>query len=158
MSSKITNFEFISKQALMAKRIITFLVFVLVTTIFSCNKNNNRIPYVPVDLYLNTTLPSYSSLNIIGGWVYVSGGSKGIIVYRQTADTFTAYDRHCTYDVNANCIPADVDSTNLTITCECDGSQYQIFDGAVINGPATYPLQQYQTSYDDFTNTLHIYN
>jgi len=116
------------------------------------------VPYVPVDLYINTSLPAYVNLIAIGGWTYVSGGSKGIIIYRQTSDIFMAYDRHCTYDVNANCGAATVDSTNVVINCDCDGSRYQIYDGTVIEGPATYGLQQYQTSYDMMSNTLHVYN
>ncbi len=124
----------------------------------SCNKNNNNVPYVPVDLYINVSLPSYSNLNIIGGWIYVSGGSKGLIIYRQTTETFMVYDRHCTYNVNDPCGKAVVDSTNISVSCDCDGSQYQIFDGAVINGPATLPLHQYQTSFDLLGNTLHVFN
>jgi nitrite reductase/ring-hydroxylating ferredoxin subunit len=142
----------------MAKRLSTSLLLLSLVVIFSCNKNQNRVPYVPIDLYLNITLPSYTNLNVIGGWVYVSGGSKGLIVYRQTAETFMIYDRHCTYDVNAACASASVDSTNLAVSCDCDESQYQLYDGAVINGPAIYSLQQYQSIYDGLANTLHIYN
>ena len=142
----------------MAKRLSTSLLLLSLVVIFSCNKNQNRVPYVPIDLYLNITLPSYTNLNVIGGWVYVSGGSKGLIVYRQTAETFMIYDRHCTYDVNAACAAASVDSTNLAVSCDCDESQYQLYDGAVINGPAIYSLQQYQSIYDGLANTLHIYN
>ena len=142
----------------MPKRLSACILLLSLVVVFSCNKNNNRVPYVPIDLYLNITLPSYSSLNVIGGWTYVSGGSKGLIVYRQTAETFMIYDRHCTYDVNAVCASASVDSTNLAISCDCDGSQYQLYDGAVINGPATYSLQQYQYIFDGLVNTLHIYN
>ena len=142
----------------MRKRLSICLLLLSVVVIFSCNKNQNRVPYVPIDLYINITLPSYTNLNVIGGWVYVSGGSKGLIVYRQTAEKFMIYDRHCTYDVTAPCAPASVDSTNLAISCDCDGSQYQLYDGAVINGPATFSLQQYQSIYDGLANTLHIYN
>ena len=124
----------------------------------SCNKNNQVVPYVYVDLYVNISLPSYSSLNAIGGWAYVSGGSKGIIVYRQTTDQFAAYDRHCTYNSDNPCGPASVDSSNTYVACSCDGSQYQLYDRLVIQGPATFSLKPYQTSFDPMTNTVHIYN
>ena len=124
----------------------------------SCVKNQNIVPYVHVDLYINTTLPSYSSLNAIGGWSYVSGGSQGIIIYRQTFDTFSAYDRHCTYNAENPCGKASVDSTGTFVECSCDGSQYQLYDGLIIQGPASYSLKGYRTSYDSFTNQLHIYN
>ena len=124
----------------------------------SCNKNNNIVPNVYVDQYLNLSLPSYGALNIIGGWTYVTGGSRGIIVYRQSFNQFTAYDRHCTYNANNPCGKANVDSTNPFIECACDGSQYQLIDGLVIQGPATYSLKNYQTSFNEINNILHIYN
>jgi len=137
----------------------SILVSLLLLTITqSCRKNTNIVPYVAVDIYLNISLPAYSNLNVIGGWVYASGGSKGLIVYRQTADVFMAYDRHCTYNADNPCGSATVDSTGIYAECDCDGSKYQLYDGQVVNGPATYSLKQYQTSFNDINNTLHIYN
>ena len=124
----------------------------------SCVKNNNLVPYVHVDLYLNLYLPSYSSLNAIGGWAYVSGGSRGIIVYRQSSDLFATYDRHCTFNADNPCGQASVDSTNSFVECSCDSSQYQLYDGLVIQGPATYSLKNYRTNFDVMTNQLHIFN
>ena len=141
------------------RKIFFFILFVsnlILNT--SCVKNNQIVPYVYVDLYVNISLPSYSSLNAIGGWIYVSGGSQGIIVYRQTADQFAAYDRHCTYNAGIPCGSASVDSTNSFVTCSCDGSQYQLYDGLVIQGPAAYSLKPYQTSFNPMTNTVHIFN
>lgn len=138
-----------------------FLFLMLPAMLFlnnSCVKNQNIVPYVYVDLYLNTALPSYSSLNAIGGWAYVSGGSQGIIVYRQTYDTFSAYDRHCTYNAENPCGTASVDSTGTFVECECDGSQYQLYDGLVIQGPAGYSLKGYRTSFNSLNNQLHIFN
>lgn len=145
----------------MLKRKIFFIGFIVFNILLnnSCNKNNQIVPYVYVDLYVNISLPSYSNLNAIGGWVYVSGGSKGIILYRQTTDQFAAYDRHCTYNSNnSSCGAATVDSTNSFVECTCDGSQYQLYDGLVIQGPATFSLKPYRTSFDPMSNTVHIYN
>ena len=124
----------------------------------SCNKQTNIVPNVFVDQYINLSLPSYGSLNIIGGWCYITGGSKGIIIYRQSYNQFSAYDRHCTYNANNPCGKATVDSTNSFVECSCDGSQFQLYDGLVIEGPATYSLKNYQTTYDELNNILHIYN
>ena len=119
---------------------LRFLTTIGFTIIFfnSCNKNQNIVPYVYVDQYINISLPSYSSLNNIGGWVYITGGSKGIIIYRQSYDQFSAYDRHCTYNAENPCGKATVDSTNSFVECSCDNSRYQLFDGLVIQGPANY--------------------
>ena len=109
-------------------------------------------------IIINISLPSYSSLNTIGGWKYISGGSQGIIIYRQSYDQFSAYDRHCTYNADNPCGQASVDSTNSFVECSCDSSQYQLYDGLVIQGPATYSLKNYRTNFDVMTNQLHIFN
>lgn len=124
----------------------------------SCNKNSQQIPYVPVDIYMNISLPSYSNLGIIGGWVYVSGGNSGLLVYRQSYESIVAYDRYCTYNLDDPCGYASVDSSGTTVLCDCDGTSYTIYDGSVISGPATYPLFQYRTTFDVNSNQLHIYN
>ena len=142
------------------KQFVAAIIFIIGLSILqsSCNKNNQNIPYVAIDSYLNLNLPAYINLNGVGGWTYVSGGNEGLIVYRQTQDNFLIYDRYCTYNVDGSCGAATVDSSNISITCECDGSKYQLFDGAVIQGPATTNLHQYRFEYSESQNQLHIYN
>lgn len=139
---------------------IIHIIFIVITSLSlnSCVKNNNLVPYVPVDLYINLYLPSYSSLNAIGGWAYVSGGSKGIIVYRQSTDLFSAYDRHCTHNADNPCGSVVVDSTSTFAECSCDGSRFQLYDGLVIQSPAAYSLKPYRTSFSLSSNVVHIYN
>jgi nitrite reductase/ring-hydroxylating ferredoxin subunit len=130
-----------------------------IISINSCTKNQNIVPYVYVDQYINISLPLYSSLNSIGGWTYIDDvGSRGIIIYRQSYDQFSAYDRHCTFNADNPCGRATVDSTNSYVECACDSSRYQLFDGLVIQGPASYSLKNYQTSFDIVSNQIHIYN
>lgn len=142
------------------KKVLAAILFVVALSLFqaSCKKNNQYIPYVAIDTYININLPSYINLNGIGGWTYVSGGNEGLIVYRQTETVFMVYDRYCTYTVDGSCGGASVDLTNVSISCDCDGSKYQLFDGAVTQGPATTSLHQYRADYDELNNTLHIYN
>ncbi|MFN3917546.1 MAG: Rieske 2Fe-2S domain-containing protein [Flavobacteriales bacterium] len=121
-----------------------------------CRKNRNLIPFVPVDVYINLNLPQYSSLNNIGGWMYLDGGSKGLLVYRRTTEEIIAYDRHCTYNIENPCGAATVDSNDVTITCHCDGSQYQLYNGTVIKGPASLALHRYQVNFNG--TVVHIYN
>ena len=77
-----------------------FALFLLLFVLNSCRDNNNGIPLVNVDKEINITLPSYSSLAVVSGWAYVSGGSKGLIVYRKTLDEFVVFDRHSPYMVD----------------------------------------------------------
>ena len=92
----------------------------------------------------------------VGGWVYITGGSRGIIVYRFSPDEFLAFDRHCTFQVEDGC-RTDVDNTNITaVDSDCCGSKFLIVDGAPIDGPANIGLQHYNTQFDG--NTLLITN
>src|SRR5689334_19999406 len=60
--------------------------------------SDDPIPYVHFqDIVINLTLPSYIGLSSDGGYAYVNGGVKGIIIYRKTNTTYFAYERNCTY-------------------------------------------------------------
>jgi hypothetical protein len=44
-------------------------------------------------------------------------GSRGIVVYRYTTDTFVAFDRHSTYDIAAGCqVQVSDDGTSVVVT------------------------------------------
>jgi nitrite reductase/ring-hydroxylating ferredoxin subunit len=130
-----------------------FLFFFLFTT---CKKERQGVPYVPVDLYLYTTSPEFSNLNAVGGWTYINGGSRGIVIYHRSNDEFVAFDRHCTYQVEDPCGQVSVDASYIALRDSCCGSEFLLYDGSVTKGPATLPLQAYYTEYDGMR--LRIYN
>jgi nitrite reductase/ring-hydroxylating ferredoxin subunit len=135
---------------------IRFLWLLPLFLLIQCKKEEGRIPSVNVNRYLYPSDPIFVNLNAIGGWVYISGGSRGIIVYRSSQDEFKAYDRHCTYQVESECGKVNVDINNVTLRDSCCASEFMIMDGTVSKGPAKYPLKTYFTEYDG--NKLHIYN
>ena len=137
------------------RTVFCILLFIICTT-SSCRKSRNQIPNTPIDLYIDTKLPSYISLNIVGGWIYASSGYKGLIIYRRSQDAFNAYERACPYDPTDDCSLVEVLKDNITAVDSCCGSQYLITDGNVIKGPATQTLQQYQTTFDG--TILHVFN
>jgi hypothetical protein len=112
----------------------------------SCNDSDEgpRIPDVPVSEQINVTSLQYPKLRQDGGYAYLSQGYKGIIVVRQHANLYLAFERACTY--NPDCA-VEVDQSNLFITDKCCGSQFN-FQGGVMTGPAVYGLKQYRTSLD----------
>ncbi len=140
------------------KKFITLIPFSFLLLLSSCSKNNNTnwIPYVPVNIDIYPANPQYININVIGGWVYVTGGSRGIIIYRFSQDEFYAFDRHCPYQPTNSCGKVKVDSDNITLADSCCGSKFIIVDGSVIQGPAGLPLKKYKTYYDG--TTLHITN
>ena len=134
---------------------LTFLAMLI--TSGACKKNqDNGVPITAVDIYLYANNPSFVNLNVVSGWVYITGGVRGILVYRKSTSEFMAYDRNCTYQSSQPCATVVVDATNILATDTCCHSKFSIYDGSVTHGPAGFPLKAYNTSYDG--NVLHIYN
>lgn len=131
--------------------------FIFFLGLSSCERSNpSGIPYVPVNYQLTVSNPEFAPLLAVGGWLYIGGGSRGIIIYRATPDQFMAFDRHCTFQVDDNCRVV-VDDTDITaFDSECCESKFLLVDGAPIDGPANIGLHQYNTQFDG--NILSIFN
>ncbi len=125
---------------------------------FSCKKNKlNPVPNTPFDITIYLNLPSYSALESVGGWAYIAGGSKGIVVYRKSVDQFVAFDRHSPAD-DGNCAePLTTNADNfLQLDDACTYAAFSLFDGSPISG-SDFGLRQYQTFWDG-GSSLRIYN
>ena len=136
---------------------IAIILFALSAIMWSgCKKDGDAVPNVAVNLVLSTTDVEFNDLNAVGGWIYLIGGSRGIVVYRLSLDEFMAYDRHCTYTPSESCGTIEVDQSGIIAEDPCCGSKFILTDGSVAGDPAEIPLKRYQTSFDG--NLLHIYN
>jgi len=138
---------------------ILFILFIFLSILSGCKKNDNHpVPIIDFDIQINLTLPSYSDLNGVGGYAYVTGGSKGIIVYRRSIDEFIAFDRHSPDDVNGSCTsPLTPDADNyLILNDECNSSQFSLYDGSPLSG-SKFGLRQYQTQWNG-NEALRIYH
>ncbi len=132
--------------------------FVLIPLFFlGCNKDNNsNIPFVQVNIFMQTTDPQFIGLNAVNSWIYLVGGSRGIIVYKVSNDQFRAFDRHCTFQPENTCALVSIETNNISGLDDCCGSRFLVTDGSVLNGPAVLPLREYNTSFDGAT--LRIFN
>jgi nitrite reductase/ring-hydroxylating ferredoxin subunit len=136
-----------------------FCAIFLIVLSFSCKKDSsqNDIPNVLVDFTVYITDPQFSNLNSVNGWVYVSGGVKGIVIYRHTLEEFFAMERNCPYQP-ANGTQVSVDSSGLFLKDAACGSKFYMTDGgSVANGPATRGLKRYNATFDG-TSAVHVYN
>lgn len=128
---------------------ICLFFFLIITN--ACNNTgqhpNSVIPNVYVDVLINVQEPSSFGLQPLGGYLYHVGGSNGLIIYHAEPDRFVCFDRHSTYNPNSWCA-VNVDSSGFKLIDTCSMSEFSIFDGGVIKGPATVPLKQYTTTYD----------
>ncbi len=115
----------------------------------ACQKQDtSAVPYVPVSILINIQNSDYSALKTVGGYVYVTGGSKGIIVYRSDLNTFKAYDRHCPYQPKNSCSFLKVDVDAMTTIDTCCTSKFVLQDNSIFSGPSSLKMQEYATSFD----------
>lgn len=141
-------------QSLLTSR-NTILVFFFLLLAYSCDKDETRdqIPYVYVNFPIYPNTLDYIAE---GQYAYVTGGYKGIIIYRPMRDEFLAYERACPHDPLTEGARVYVDESGLIATDTVCGSKFILTDGSPIEGPAGIALKRYRTSYDG--HVLMVYN
>lgn len=123
----------------------------------SCKKDNTTgVPPVQLDVSINITLPEYVDLQVVGGWVYLTGGSQGLIVYRTSQDGFIALDRHCPYQPENFCRVYVDESEVIARDTACCHSAFLIVNGQPTEGPSSFPLKSYNTTFNG--TMLRIYS
>ncbi len=116
-----------------------------------------QIPQVYVEETINLDNFEYNDLKMIGGYVYIEGGVRGIIVYRESTDRYVAFERNCPYQPLDDCARVKVDESTLFLIDTCCNSTFS-WDGTPTGGPAELPLLEYPTyvhqNYLTITNDL----
>ena len=131
------------------------LVGIGVTTVLygnfieSCASNSSNPTSPPTlpqgGLTLDLTSSSNSALTQTNGSLLTSG----LIVVHTTDTNYYALSSRCTHQGNT----VQYDGANTRIHCPAHGSNFTL-SGAVINGPASSPLQTYAVNLSG--NQLHI--
>jgi hypothetical protein len=142
-------------------KIIILIGVILLMMIFGCKKKTKSsaehpVPYLPVDVTVYPNDPLNFKVQAIGGWIYVNGGINGIILYRKSQQEFVALERTSSYLPGNASAKAKVMSDNFTCRDTISDSRWQIFDGGVTQGPASWGLRVYGTTYDG--NSVRIKN
>src|SRR5436190_2227841 len=120
-------FVYLKKMRTAAKILFCSLI---VSLGISCKKSDESIPNVPVNIHISISDPNYVALNAVGGWVYVTGGSKGIVMYCKALNEYMDYDRDCSYHPTDSNAKVDVDSGNILFLNDAScGSKFLITDG-----------------------------
>ena len=139
------------------KRIAIKFLFLLLLVATGCGKAQgpNPVPTVHVNLSFATDQAPYTALNTSGQPVYINNaGNKGIVVIRDYAGTFWAFDRTCPYQINASCGVIVITNDHQNFICgsysgnkfdACCASEWNL-DGSINQGPTTYPLKNYHIS------------
>ena len=124
------------------KKIFFFAAIVLS---LGCTNNvvdTNCFPFITVNETINLDLPQFIDLQVPGGWAYTSGGLQGLIVYNLNGVQFKAFDRLCPGQNLSSCSQMTVES-NLRIICSCDGSEFNILNGAPLTEGSTCFANEY---------------
>ena len=94
-----------------------FFAIILIFSLLNITSCNNReetvscFPSTPINVVLNLNLPTYFTLQNVGGWIYVNeqqAGTRGLIVVR-SSNGFKIYDRNA---------PHICPDTNTTLSVE----------------------------------------
>jgi hypothetical protein len=137
----------------MLRIIPIFIIWALV----SCKPvlDDSEVPYVNVNIEINLNDIDNVALKQIGGFIYIEGGVRGIILRRESQDVYRAFDRNCTFQPDDECAVVEMHSTGFYIEDTCCASTFDL-SGFPTGGPAEYPLREYGVAVaGDF---LYIYN
>jgi hypothetical protein len=141
-------------------RVVVLFLCVACVALVGCKTTNNHpVQPSPFQIEVNLTLPSYSGLQGISGYAYVSGGVKGIVIYRKSQNEFVAFDRMATTENAADCESGVVINPDnfLVLDDPCSDTQYSLFDGSIVSGDVEWGLRGYIVQFDG-SNTLRILN
>ena len=141
----------------MKHTLLLSLVAAVLLLFARCEGDNWRdpIPYVAVDTVINLINQQYLPLRLDRGHMSILGGYRGIIIYRENATTYRAFEQASPHRVDEACAEIFVDPSGLYMREGCDQSIYD-FNGNPTGGVAQWPLRQYNTQLDG--NLLYIFN
>lgn len=114
---------------------------------------SQTIPSISFSAQINITNQQYQALRYDNGVVALpaapavnGGGVKGLLIVRQNATMYLAFERNCPYHPYDACSLVSLDrNSRLFFRDSCCTSQFN-FQGQVIGGPAARSLRQYSTS------------
>ncbi len=140
-----------------AAHYFVIIIIAVLLPLQGCDKEGKeRVPNVYVNFTIDITSGQYIELEMIGGWVYVTGGYRGIILYRNSIEEIVALDRTSTYKPESLGTQVVVEPNNPIAADTVNGMRYLLMDGSVISGPVSTPLKRYRTSFNGFL--LSVYN
>ena len=133
--------------------------WLLLATLFLAACGKDTVCNVPIGLTNFQIEPNsalYYGLNNVGGYEYLTGGHRGVIVVRIARDQFVAYERTCPEDGTTPVVVSDDWGSALLECPACHSCFITETDGLPMEGSATKcPLYQYGTTYTD--GILYVY-
>lgn len=132
-------------------------IIIISIVIISCDPGveQSNVPIVAVNIEINLSDIDNAPLAQVGGYVYITGGVRGIILRRESQDIYRAFERNCTFQPADECAVVEMHSSGFYMEDTCCNSTFDL-SGFPTGGPAEYPLVEYSVAMSgDF---LYIYN
>tara|TARA_R110002073_G_scaffold40547_5_gene115335 strand:+ start:491414 stop:491833 length:420 start_codon:yes stop_codon:yes gene_type:complete len=123
-------------------------ILALLIGIISCNPTddgNKILPDVPVNETIFLNNPSNNNLLLVGGWVEINGGIKGIVVYHSSQNNYLAYDLACPHLTPSACTKMVIED-GLTMECTCDNTKFALALGGAPQSGTQYAARQYRAT------------
>ncbi len=122
----------------------------------ACGDSRCHVPIGNATFTIDPNSAMYSQLNHVGGYMYFTGGHRGVIVIRTSYTDFLAYERTCPLDTTAAVAISD-EWGSVALECPACHSLFLVdADGSPANGSATpCSLFQYSTTYNN--GLLYVY-
>ncbi len=131
---------------------ISILFFIF----FNACKKDDYIPIVNFNYYIDVNSVAYNSVKIPGNAVYLdAAGYKGVIIHCNYTNEYVAFERACPYHAETEGAVVNIDGGS-TAKCPLCKSEFSLYDGSVLKGPAERPLKWYNTNLQG--SILYVYN
>ena len=110
----------------MIKKTLFLFTILALSNCSNNNDLNNCLQSLPINITTDLNNPQLINALVPGGFVELTGGSRGVLLMNVNGSEFIAYDKLC---------PADACSTpmtfdgSFTLKCECDNSEYGVGKG-----------------------------
>lgn len=132
------------------KKALPYLLLALSTiALTSCGREQRcNVPIGMTNFTIEPNSAYYSGLNNVGGYMYLTGGHRGVVVIRTAYDQFVAYERTCPAD-STSAVEVTSDWGSSILECpKCHTLFVVNADGYPMDDGATAcPLYQYSTAY-----------
>ncbi len=137
------------------QKLIAVILFFGLLSCSNSDDGNTILPNIPVNETIFLNNPSNNNLLSVGGWVLISGGIKGIVVYHASIDNYLAYDLACPHLSPSECSAMIVED-GLNMECTCDESKFALDLGGAPQNGTPFAAKQYRVIING--NTLIITN
>lgn len=137
------------------KRLLPLLPLLLLA--LSCGPDSRCfVPIGPANFSIEPLSAAHYGLNHVGGYEYLTGGHRGIVVIRTGYEDYVAYERTCPLD-STEAVSISEEWGEAVLECPHCHSLFSVYgDGAPMTGSLTpCNLFKYGTTFDG--RTLWVY-